>query len=55
MEKYHELIISLIKSHRKYPEYESILEDIAALTAERHSRTISQNMETMMTELIALL
>ena len=28
MEKYYDLVVSLVKNHRKYPEYESILNDI---------------------------
>ena len=38
-EKYYNLIIELIKSHRKFPGYEAILEDIAQDVCE-HAKTI---------------
>lgn len=37
--KYYDLIISIIKQHRKYPEYEAILEDIANDVYE-HSKVV---------------
>lgn len=37
--KYYDLIISIIKQHRKYPEYEAILEDIAEDVYE-HSKVV---------------
>ena len=46
--KYYDLIVSLVKQHRKYPECASILEDIVAIRNLKANNSITKNAYVML-------